>query len=71
MLPRDFRQVVGPHLNPHLAHLLVQVSKYVLTGPSKTRELVHEVLGAMEENGGEEAQAAIKRKVPTWQGNVF
>jgi len=32
---------------------------------------VHEVLGAMEENGGEEAQAAIKRKVPTWQGNVF
>eukprot|EP01045_Picozoa_sp_COSAG04_P051017 COSAG04_NODE_20977_length_382_cov_0.872792_2_plen_40_part_01 len=40
MLPRVFRQVVGPHLNPHLAHLLVQVSKYVLTGPSKTRELV-------------------------------
>lgn len=63
--------VVGPALNPHLAHLLVQVSKYVLTGPARTRELVQEVLGAMEENGGEEAHKAIKKKVPTWQGQVF
>lgn len=60
--------VVGPALNPHLPHLLVQVSKYVLTGPAKTRELVQEVLTAMEENGGEEAHKAIKKKVPTWQG---
>ena len=60
--------VVGPALNPHLPHLLVQVSKYVLTGPAKTRELVQEVLTAMEENGGEEAHHAIKKKVPTWQG---
>jgi hypothetical protein len=60
--------VVGPALNSHLAHLLVQVSKYVLTGPAKTRELVQEVLTAMEENGGEEAHKAIKKKVPTWQG---
>ena len=63
--------VVGPALNPFLPQLLVQVSKFTLTGPPKTRELVQRVLGALEENGGQEAFQAIKRKVPTWQGAFF
>lgn len=63
--------VVGPALNPFLPQLLVQVSKYTLTGPPRTRELVQQVLGALEEYGGPEAHQAIKRKVPTWQGSVF
>jgi hypothetical protein len=59
---------VGPALNPHLNQLLVQLTKYIHTGAPKTRELVQSVLEAIEQCGGEEAYAAIKQKVPTWQG---
>jgi hypothetical protein len=63
--------VAGPALNPFLPQLLVQISKYTLTGPARTRELVQVVLGALEENGGQDAFAAIKKKVPTWQGTCY
>eukprot|EP01051_Picozoa_sp_SAG22_P000395 SAG22_NODE_10_length_35702_cov_72.266992_16_plen_265_part_00 len=65
---RLLAMAVGPALNPHLPQLLVQLTKYIHTGAPKTRELVQLVLETIEESGGPDALAAIKRKVPTWQG---
>ena len=60
--------VVKGALNAHLPHLLIPIKRRCFD--RAFQELITELLGAIEENGGEPALQAIKKKVPTYQ-SVF
>ena len=60
--------VVKGALNPHLPHLLIPIKRRCFD--RGFQETITDLLGAIEENGGECALVAIKKKVPTYQ-SVF
>jgi len=60
--------VVKGALNPFLPHLLIPIKRRCFD--RSFQETITELLGAIEENGGEPALVAIKKKVPTYQ-SVF
>lgn len=61
---RQLSAAVGPALNPHLKALLGQLARKALD--PKLRDDVTLTLQQLEENGGPEAFAVIKSKVPTY-----
>ena len=60
--------VVKGALNPYLPQLLIPIKRRCFD--RNFQELITELLGAVENNGGEPALVAIKKKVPTYQ-SVF
>jgi hypothetical protein len=61
---RQLSATVGEALTQHLHALLVQINKKAFVG--KFREPITATLSALEANGGPEALATIRSKVPTY-----
>jgi hypothetical protein len=61
---RQLSAAVGPALNPFLDHLVIQVNKKAFD--AKLKEDVMTTLQVLDSNGGPDALAIIKSKVPTY-----
>ncbi len=61
---RQLSAAVGPALNGSLKELLIQIAKKAFV--AKHRDAVWDTLMCLEQNGGRDALALIKLKVPTY-----
>ena len=69
VLHRALSSATGPALTEYLPNLLVPLSGRMLK--AKWRDSVTSALQTLEQNGGPDAGAAIKKKIPTYTSIFF
>jgi hypothetical protein len=63
--------LVGPSIEPFLAALLPPIASRVLTHDHTIREMVQEVLTELQLSGGQKCLEIIRKRIPTYNPQMF